>query len=160
MLEKSVTAIDGVIRRLEHEIKDNEQTMKLKTKMDADLMERNWKLINDPKVSSVRQLRALISTVIEGTEELNLHREHSALLLTIFFATSVRVFQEEVAFELDVLRTKSASKTAKNEEMRKYAKIEKDLQRMKRTMDTEWKPLMNSLRNEIDRRSKYLNEKR
>jgi hypothetical protein len=38
--------------------------------------------------------------------------------------------------------------------------MQKDLQKMKRIMNKEWKPLMESLKEEIDRRRRFLEENR
>jgi len=160
MLKDSVQAIDWVIARLEQQIQENKQLFQKQEVTAEETIRRNQKIISDTKTSAIEKLRALIVNVIESDDILQMHRQQASLLISSLFASSVRMLQEEVAFELNLLNAKILLQTPKSEQSEKYVEMEKELQRIKHVMDEEWKPLMNSLGHEIDRRNKFLNENR
>lgn len=160
MLDTSIKEIEWVRLRLEQQIKENEQLIQQKKVAFDERKQRNQKIINSSRTSPVERLRALVLSVFDSDELLQLSQLRQSLLLSMIFANSVGIFQNEVAMELNLLRSKDISQASKTEESKKYADIENELRKMKSIMDEEWKPLMDNLADEIDRRRKYLDENR
>jgi hypothetical protein len=102
----------------------------------------------------------LVSDVIDSDEILQLQRLKETLIISAVFANSIRMFQNEVAMELDLLRSKDISQSSKTEEPKKYAEMEAEIQRIKQTIEDEYRPLMNSLKEEMENRRNYLDENR
>jgi hypothetical protein len=164
MLEQSTQAINKFIATLEQRRKENTQVLQKKQPIAKETIARNQKLIDDSKTPPIERLRALIMNVLESDDILLLHREQASLLQSSLFANCVRMFQEEAAYELNMLNAKiafqRARETPKGEEPEKYAKIEEQLQTIKHMIDEEWKPMMDRLREEIDKRDRFLNKNR
>lgn len=164
MLEHSKQAINKFITTLEEQMKENAQILQKKQLTDKETKARNQKIIDDSKTPPIERLRALIMNVINSDDILSLHREQASLLRNSLFASCIRMFQEETAYELNMLNAKFAfqrvQETPKGEEPEKYAKIEKEMRRIKRVMDKKWKPMMDRLKEEIEKRDRVLNENR
>lgn len=162
MFESSTQAIEDFIARIDQQMNENQHFVEKKQPTVKETIARNQKLIDDSKTPPIERLRALIINVLESDEIMRLHRERASLLQSSLFANYVRIFQEEVGYELNMLNAKflfhRAGETLKSEEPEKYAQIEEQLQKIKHTMDEEWKPLMDKIKEKIDARDKFLNK--
>lgn len=160
MLDDSIKEIEWVMATLGQLMNEYEMLLRQKQTEFDKRKQQNLEIINNSKNSPIEQLRALISNVIDSDEILQIARLKQSLLVNRIFANSIRVLQNEVMIEVSSLRSKDTSQVSKPEESKKYADLENELRRMKSTMDEEWKPLMDSLKDEIERRSKYLDKNR
>lgn len=162
MLEHSTKAMKNFIATLEEQEKECQQLIQKREPIAIEAIARNQKLIDGSKTPPIEQLRALIVNVVESENMSLLHRQHASLLQTMLFANCIRIFQEETAYELNMLNAKTAfrhaRKTPKGEEPEEIIRIKKEQQRIKHIIDEEWKPMMDGLKEEIDKRNKYLKE--
>jgi hypothetical protein len=160
MLDDSIKDIEWVKQTLEQQMEENKREIQQKIAEFDKNKQRNDKIINNSRASPVEQLRALVSNAIESDTILQLHRLQQSLIINMVLTNSVRIFQNEVIIELGFLRSKDTSQASKIEEPKKYAEIETEIQRIKQTIEEEYRPLMDSLKEEMENRKKYLDEHR
>ena len=160
MFESSTQYMDEIIATSKKWANDTKQFYKTRKTTAEQRMKAYNRILEDSNASSVEHLRAIIGNVIESSDLHSLTADLFSLHYVMGFAIVVRMFQEEVALQLNLLRTQIATSRVKGEEPQKYAKMKKDLQKIKRTINKEWKPLMETLRDEIEKRRKFLNENR
>jgi hypothetical protein len=160
MFESSVQAMDEVTSMLRKWINDTRQYYANRSIIAEQRIKQNNQIIDDKNTEPTERLRALVVNVVES-EVLHAETRDLAFLSTILtFVYSVRMFQEDVSYELNFLKAETLAHGSTIEEQKKYAKMQKDLQKMKRIMNKEWKPLMESLKEISDRRRRFLEENR
>jgi hypothetical protein len=160
VFDESAKAFDLVIASLQEQLQLNEELLQKKSLSFNETIKRNQKIIDDSKAPAVEQLRALIVNVFEHDDLVQLHQEKRDLLLSELLVSSIRIFKEEVSFELNRLHATICLQKPETEETEKYAKLQAQLGKIKRTIDEEYKPLMDKLRNEINKRNKFLRDNR
>jgi hypothetical protein len=160
MFETSVKAMDDVTIMFQKWIDETKHYHADRRVIAEQRMKQSNQTINAKDVAPVERLRALMVNVIESEALLAEKRELTLLYALSTFSLSVRMFQEDVAYEINLLKAKTVSHGSTLEEQQKHEKMQSDLQKMKRTIGREWKPLMKKLKEAIDERRRFLEENR
>lgn len=159
-MSESTKTIEFLINWFEEAKRENDRDLQEKKQaFEVNKLERT-KIINDSKTSSDLRFRNAIMNFLDSDEILQISIRGQNLIVNELLAVVVGKFQEEVKVEIENLKLKNASQTAKIEEPKNYLEIETEIQKIKQTLEDEYRPLMDSLKEEMENRRKYLDAHR
>ena len=160
MFESSVQNTDTVIASLQEwigQMKQHYETCKITAEQRIKEYD---KILEDQNAPPVERLRALVGKMAEVNDLRHTSGEMISLNYTSMVALLMRMFQQEATLQLNFLKAQTGGYNMISEEPQKYAQLKKELQRIKRTLNRDWKPLMSMLKEEIERRRKFLDANR
>jgi hypothetical protein len=151
---------DAVIASLQKYLEETKQQYETRKITAAQRIKEYDGTIEDPNSPPIEELRALVGRAIELYDLSQTASDMISMLFTSNVAISMRIFLNEVAYQFSLLEAQSRGHGTVTEETQKYAQLKKELQGLKRTVNREWKPIMEMLKEEVESRRKFLDENR
>jgi hypothetical protein len=106
MFESSVQAMDEVTSMLRKWISDIKHYYAKRSIIVEQRIRQNKQIIDAKNTEPVERLRALVVNVVESEFLRSETRDLAFLNAILTFAYSVRMFQEDVSYELNLLKAK------------------------------------------------------